>query len=620
MHDFIPGQRWINDADAQMGLGTVLEVEHRTVTILFMATGETLTYAKQSAPLTRVKFAAGDSVHSHEGWSLEVESVEDNNGLLSYIGINDKGQTVELNEAELDNFIQLSRPSERLFSGQIDQAKWFELRYQTLLHENRLAHSDLLGLTGVRTSLIPHQLYIAHEVANRYAPRVLLADEVGLGKTIEAGLILHHQLLTERARRILIIVPETLVHQWLVEMLRRFNLYFSIFNEERCLAIEESEESNNPFHAEQLILCSLDFLVNDQNRLQQAMDGEWDLMVVDEAHHLQWSETHVSPEYDLIEKLSAVTKGVLLLTATPEQLGKASHFARLRLLDPDRFSNFETFLEEEKSYQPVAQAVENLLSNQPFSDVTRETLLGTLNEGDNKPLLDILKKSASNEEINIDARQELIEHLLDRHGTGRVLFRNTRSAVKGFPERNIHSYPLALPEQYSSQNIKTDDLELLLCPERLYQSQAGKKQFSWIQLDPRVNWLVDKLKQLSDEKVLVITAHAESALDLTQYLKTRAGIHASVFHENLSIVERDRAAAFFADHEDGAQVLVCSEIGSEGRNFQFAHNMILFDLPLNPDLLEQRIGRLDRIGQTQNIQIHVPYLENSAQEIIFNWY
>lgn len=118
----------------------------------------------------------------------------------------------------------------------------------------------------------------------------------------------------------------------------------------------------------------------------------------------------------------------------------------------------------------------------------------------------------------------------------------------------------------------------------------------------------------------MIAAHAQTALELTQHLKTRAGIHATVFHEQLSIVERDRAAAFFADMEGGAQVLVCSEIGSEGRNFQFAHHMVLFDLPLNPDLLEQRIGRLDRIGQTDTIQIHVPYLEHSAQQIMFNWY
>ena len=125
---------------------------------------------------------------------------------------------------------------------------------------------------------------------------------------------------------------------------------------------------------------------------------------------------------------------------------------------------------------------------------------------------------------------------------------------------------------------------------------------------------------LSQNKILVIAAHAETALDITQHIKTQTGLHATAFHEGLSIIERDRAAAFFADHETGSQILVCSEIGSEGRNFQFAHHLVLFDLPINPDLLEQRIGRLDRIGQTDTIQIHVPYLKNTAQEICFRWY
>ena len=97
-------------------------------------------------------------------------------------------------------------------------------------------------------------------------------------------------------------------------------------------------------------------------------------------------------------------------------------------------------------------------------------------------------------------------------------------------------------------------------------------------------------------------------------------MYAAIFHEGMSIVERDRAAAFFAHSEEGTQVLICSEIGSEGRNFQFAHHLILFDPPLNPDLLEQRIGRLDRIGQSHRIQIHVPYLQNSAQAVMYHWY
>lgn len=109
--------------------------------------------------------------------------------------------------------------------------------------------------------------------------------------------------------------------------------------------------------------------------------------------------------------------------------------------------------------------------------------------------------------------------------------------------------------------------------------------------------------------MLVICAKAATALQLEQVLREREGIRAAVFHEGMSIVERDRAAAWFAEEDSGAQVMLCSEIGSEGRNFQFASNPVMFDLPFNPDLLEQRIGRLDRIGQAHDIQIHVPYLE-----------
>jgi len=521
-----------------------------------------------------------------------------------------------------------------------------------LQQRHRLAHSELTGLTGCRTSLIPHQLYIAHEVANRYAPRVLLADEVGLGKTIEAGLILHHQLLTERARRILIVVPETLVHQWLVEMLRRFNLHFKIFDEERWQSLQEDlNEGRNPFHSEQLVLCSLGFLRNNLDCYEQAMDGEWDLLVVDEAHHLEWSAQEPSIEYELVEKLAMVTEGVLLLTATPEQLGKESHFARLRLLDPDRFHDFEKFIEEEASYEPIAQVVEDLLGDRNLSKQDIATIKQTFNEGDNEALFKALESGhAATEDVssvspekagstlslgkrkklsvtkqnstdaapvqNKQARLDLVEHLLDRHGTGRVLFRNTRAAVKGFPDREVLAYPLPLPVDYADS--KSADIATLLTPESKIKKSATNAL--WTNFDPRIEWLVSKLGELVSEKVLVIAAHAETALDIAQHLKTKTGIHAAVFHEGLSIVERDRAAAYFADKETGTQVLICSEIGSEGRNFQFAHHMVLFDLPLNPDLLEQRIGRLDRIGQTETIRIHVPYLENSAQAVMFNWY
>lgn len=625
MHDFKPGQRWICDVDLQLGLGTVQTVEHRIVTLVFNATGETRSYAKHSAPLTRVIFKTGDIVSSHAGIALKVTEVRERNGLVIYSGVSESGDSIEFAEEQLAHHLQLNRPAERLFTGQFDQDKWFKIRYQTLLIRSRLAKAPLYGLVGTRTSLIPHQLYIAHEVARRYAPRVLLADEVGLGKTIEAGLILHQQLLAERAKRVLIVVPETLIHQWLVEMLRRFNLQFSVFDEERCLSLVESNEWENPFHSEQLILCSLNFLRQNPKRFQAALQGNWDLLVVDEAHHLQWSEQAVSQEYAMIEQLAACTKGVLLLTATPEQLGKASHFARLRLLDPHRFSSFTAFVAEEQSYEPIAKAVEVLLEDRELNDEIRRVILSTTDPVQSQDFLAQLQDHATDMQQTQQARKRLAELLLDRHGTGRILFRNTRAAIKGFPERKLSAVPLALPAEYQ-QCLTTFEVtqlskpQLLLCPELLYQIRAEPEQPYWTEIDPRISWLSVMLKRLRPEKVLVITANAQTARDIAQALKVLTGQHIPVFHESMSLIERDRAAAFFADKETGSQVLICSEIGSEGRNFQFSHHLVLFDLPLNPDLLEQRIGRLDRIGQTDTIQIYVPYLENSALAVMFHWY
>ena len=623
MNIYIPGQRWISDAESRMGLGLVSSSEHRTVTISFPATGEVRSYAKETAPLTRVIFNIGDTVTTDEGVELIVESVIDNQGLISYQGKNDKGEELIIKEDSLANTVQLNRPAERLFNGQTDSDKWFQARFQTLQHNNRLAHNDLYGLAGTRTSLIPHQLYIANEVAHRHAPRVLLADEVGLGKTIEAGMIIHHQILTERAQRILIVVPESLVHQWLVEMLRKFNLTFSIFDAERCYALEQGDEDISIFQTEQLVICSLEFLTEYEKYYQQSLIGEWDLLVVDEVHHLYWSTSEVSKEYKIVEQLSHATRGVLLLTATPEQLGKESHYARLRLLDPNRFPDFDSFVDEEKNYEPIAQAVEELFSDVQLSNKTLDLLSKLLGETDTS-YLQMIEQTDIHSSKNIDARKKVIDQLLDYHGTGRVLFRNTRATIKGFPGRELHTYSLPLPQEYQSlytdstnKNMDEDEIKILLCPERLYQ-QEGKSH--WEKIDPRINWLIEKLKLLKEKKVLVICAHAETAINISKLLRKKEGMHAAAFHEGLSLVERDRAAAYFADEDKGSQVLICSEIGSEGRNFQFAHHLVLFDLPLNPDLLEQRIGRLDRIGQRQTINIHVPYIEDTPQAVMFKWY
>ncbi|MDE9481256.1 RNA polymerase-associated protein RapA [Xenorhabdus bovienii] len=624
---FTLGQRWISDTESELGLGTVVALDTRMVTLLFPASGENRLYARNDSPITRVMFNAGDTLTSHEGWKLKVDEVQQDNGLLIYIGtrLDTEEEHITLREVFLDSKLTFNKPQDRLFAGQIDRMDRFALRFRARKHQSeqfRLAES---GLRGIRASLIPHQLHIANEVGKRHAPRVLLADEVGLGKTIEAGMVIHQQLMAGRAERVLVIVPESLQHQWLVEMLRRFNLRFSLFDDGRYS--EALHDSDNPFETEQLIICSLDFVRRNKQRFEHLLEASWDLMVVDEAHHLEWSEKAPSREYQVIEELAEQIPSVLLLTATPEQLGQESHFARLRLLDPNRFHDYQAFIDEQQTYLPVADAVTLLLSGETLNNDQQNLIVELISEQDIEPLL----KAANShqDEESEKSRRELIAMLMDRHGTSRLLFRNTRGGVKGFPHRELHEIKLPLPAQYQTA-IKVSEImgakksvearaKDMLYPERIYQEFEGENA-TWWNFDPRVEWLLGFLLANRDEKVLVICAKAETALQLEQVLREREGIRSAVFHEGLSLLERDRAAAYFASEDEGAQVLLCSEIGSEGRNFQFANQLVMFDLPFNPDLLEQRIGRLDRIGQSRNIKISIPYLENTAQSILLRWY
>ena len=611
--EFIRGQRFISQTEQELGLGSVEDTNHRMVKLVFNAVNESRIYAKDNAPISRIIFSLGDTVLAKAGWSLEVHSVQELNGLAIYQGLDEKGNDVLLPETEISDTIKLDRPVERMFSGHLDSNKWFNLRQLALSKRNELQQDPLYGLLGCRTSLLKHQLYIAHSVAKRFAPRVLLADEVGLGKTIEAGLIIHQQLIKNRAQRIVIVVPESLTHQWMVEMLRRFNLQFSVYSEDQCQGIEESAHFSTPFESSQLAIIPLQFLLNHPARATQVIATQWDLLVVDEAHHLKWSKQEASPEYELIENLAKKINGVLLLTATPEQLGKQSHFARLRLLDPNRFNSFEQFLEEESNYQSIVNSIDILRSDKKMTKTGHKNTVKMFTSTIDIQSVNGLFEGSVEEGSIQKVKQELIEQLLDQHGTGRLLFRNTRSAIKGFPKRKLLSYPL----ENSYKDTSKQALMLQLTPEVLFEAIGTDK---WTDHDVRIPWLVEKIDKLSPKKLLLIASNKQTVLDIASRLRESQGIHAAVFHEDLSLIERDKAAAWFADQENGTQLLLCSEIGSEGRNFQFAHHVIFFDLPFNPDLLEQRIGRLDRIGQKNTIHIHVPYFKGGISERLFNWY
>ena len=573
---FSPGQRWVSHADSSLGLGIVTQVDERRVTLHFPAVEEERVYATDRAPLTRLLLKPGDQLTRLDGSTFTVLSVEHIAELAIYetVGEDDSRQVVK--EAELDAHIELNTPIERLLNNQLSKTADFDLRRITLEHSAAGEGFGLQGLLGPRTSLLSHQLYVAASIGKQSAPRVLLADEVGLGKTIEAGLILSQQLLRQRVSRVLVLTPESLTHQWLVEMQRRFHLAFSLLNEHRLEdANWEEEYTDSP------LVISPITLFSDNAQLQQIVIGlPWDMVIIDEAHHISGLRDPQSDLGAFVGQLAGRARGLLLLTATPEQAGPEAHFERLRLIDPSRFPSFDQFKREQAHFSRWNQVIEQIEAG----------LSPTLPEG-------------------IDPNsgpEEQIQQMLDRYGTGRVLYRNSRRAVSGFPQRLLNAYPLTAPDLYA-------DAPDALHPELTHLNDE------WLEQDPRVAWLQEALKTLRPEKALVICAHKETALALEHHLHFKVGVRCAAFHEGLSLIERDRAAAYFADELSGAQALICSEIGSEGRNFQFARHLVCFDLPRHPDLLEQRIGRLDRIGQGSDIHIHVPYLLGTVQEQLFLW-
>ena len=593
VHDFAIGQRWLSDTETELGLGVIVAVDERAVSILFPDSEENRVYAKRGAPLSRVVFKPGDTLMDAEGTEHVVESLTESGGVLCYRCV---GLDKPIMETRLAANIQLARPLERLLASQVENLEWYRLRSKARELENALKQSTLKGVIGPRVGLIDHQLFIASEVGTRPNPRVLLADEVGLGKTIEAGLVIHKQLAAGLSERVLVVVPDSLQFQWLIELKRKFHLNFSLFDLVRTAAIKEHDPDANPFGTEQLVLCSIDLLLDHADLAEAAYQAGFDLICVDEAHHLHWTpEAGGNAAYDLISLFAEATPSVLLLTATPEQMGVSSHFARLRLLDPDRFDDLDHFIDESENFTAVARLAEKLLPG------------GELDAASVDEIEQLTGIRAEDEGTSTEA----LGRLIDRHGTGRVLFRNTRESVQGFAGRTPHAYPLPVPAAYADQFALGAKLRTQLWPEAAEGLSSE---------DPRVQWLIDLLTgPLKHEKVLLIARSGDVGNDLDNFLRLSASIKTALFNEDMSLLERDQAAAYFAQ-EAGAQILLASEVGSEGRNFQFVQHLVLFDLPPNPDVLEQRIGRLDRIGQKGQIHLHAPYFEGTAHERLYRWF
>lgn len=569
--NFKIGQRLISETEPELGIGTLTEVELRRIVVFFADVDETRIYSAHSAPLVRSELQTGDFAKNKEGTRLSILSRREDDGIYFYSTQDKNGKIAEYPEHQLSAATSLQRPQDKLLRGQPDSPSFFELRAESLEIRRKLTTSKVRGMIGPRVALLPHQFYVARRAVEQSHPRLLLADEVGLGKTIEAGLIIHQLLSSGRAGRVLIIVPDALLYQWYLEMHRRFNTQFSILD-------RESVYEPNTFEEKQLWITSFDQLQSHPGASDGVLQSQWDVLVVDEAHRLAWSKTTTSPEYSLVEALAQQVKSVLLLTATPEQLGLEGHFARLRLLDPLRFSDPEAYLTDQEGFARLANLAEDILASKKLSSET----IQSLDELIGKETLE--KLDLSNEKD----RLRVCRLLVDVHGTGRIYMRNSRAQM----EKDYNFFPKRVP---SPMALPSDATSLT-----------------------KIEWIRGLLKQDSNEKYLLICKDSDTAASIETELKTHR-VNTAVFHESMSLLDRDRKAAYFAD-PSGAQILISSEIGSEGRNFQFAHHLILFDLPISADLLEQRIGRLDRIGQKRDVIIHIPFIQCSAEEVLYRYF
>lgn len=540
------GQRWVADTDSSLGLGMVLEFDRRKLTLEFPATGETRVYGRGDAPLTRVVFSVGDTIETLSGQSYEVEQVEQVNDLSIYL--TKEGEAVV--ETQLSPTIELRHPQKRLLANQLDKPYWFDFRCDLSEGYQRWYQSNTIGLLGARIMLTPHQLYVAAQATSQLPVRVLLADEVGLGKTIEAGLILHRLMLQQQAQRVLIIVPEALQVQWFVELLRRFNIKANLYDKE--LVVEDTN----------VLIVSHSALTPDVDVVNEV----WDCVIIDEAHH--FSVDDGSDQSESIQVLAMNCEHLLLLSATPERMGMEEHFHRLKLIDSSRFSDFKTYKKQLAHYSELANKLSSIEVDAPLTQDVQA----------------YLSEQFPNEPIDKLDNEAIVSLLLDCYGTGRSVFRNTRQSVQGFPARQLMIHP------------SVDDMT------------------------QKYEWLSHYIQANPGQKTLLITKNIEDVLAIKTWLYQSTGQDCPVFHEQMSLLERDRAAAYFAEDESTAPLLICSEIGGEGRNFQFCHHLICWDLPEHPDVLEQRIGRLDRIGQTDTITLHVCPKAGSGTEEKLAWY
>jgi ATP-dependent helicase HepA len=440
---------------------------------------------------------------------------------------------------------------DRLASGDPGPASAFALRTRVVRLE-ALRRADSLGaLLSSRVHVLPHQVGAAGRILADRSPRFVLADEVGLGKTIEAGLVFAGLRQLGLADRVLVVVPEHLAFQWLAELFHKFNALFTLLTPDRIAALGGPEAA---LSQSKLAIVSHERMATDPVLAAAAAAQAFDLVVVDEAHHLA-----EDPLFEAVAPVARASFGLLLLTATPVRLDPREYFRLLSLVEPVPTTTLEAFLARLESHEAFAAVARDLLAGVKVEDAL--VRLRKLSPDDDAFAAPAGKRKGP-------SRAALLEHLASRYGLSSRLVRNRRVKVGAFTRRVLR---------------------------REEVPEGGKIE--------AVASLCAKLAR-SGEKVLVFASDVDRLRELQIRIAETERLEALLYDAAPSLEARDRLVARFRDPE-GPMLLLSGESGGEGRNFQFASHLVCLDLPDSPLTLEQRIGRLDRLGQSRPVEIHV---------------
>jgi SNF2 family DNA or RNA helicase len=575
-------------------------------------------------------------------------------------------------------------PLDRVRRGQLGTADDFNLRSTAADYWFSNQHSALVSLAHARVDLKSHQVY---------PHRFMLCDEVGLGKTIEAAMIIKELRARGQAQRVLILVPPGLTRQWQFELKSKFNESFAFYNAATVRYLKDKGASN-VWMANDSIIASQTWASWTQDRQREISEVPWDMVVIDEAHHArsrkQGRTTRITKLYGLVSELvarpEAARRAVLLITATPLQLEHYELYSLCDMLNPILFASAEDFDEHMDSRAGLNRTVDRIEKEPlPRDSGSLSELVQEIQE-----FLDI-DEGAAHELLQNDPA-ELTQKLRELHRVSEVLIRNRKAIVGEFQPRHattweveltdretrIHElmdgvfergYARAAETRKNSIGFQMVILQKLLASssrallvslsarrERL-SAQAGPTisteeaeaaleedseaaevlgalgepvaqeiaefdeiiaELKQIKLDSKATRLRSNLKALvaedPDAKVLIFTEFRETQAMLAKLLAPVAAVH--IFHGQLTGEQKDLAVKGFRTG-DGAQVMISTEAGGEGRNFQFCHVVVNYDLPWNPMKVEQRIGRVDRIGQEHPVLIFNFHVKGTIEGRIF---